>query len=388
MARFRVTATTLNVRSTPNADSKANIKMQLKRGVRVEAAAPPLDTPADSAWVWVKFKVQGVEEQGFVAKRFLIALEPSALGWRLGVNMREFAYFGTPVVQFTGEALQEQQLSELKAMGAKQIRFFTSHVSMNTAQTVARVQKAVQKINSFGLKAILCLSDGLGSGFFPRGDEQWHNQPHGHLHKDYFKQQHYRQNFIPLSRAILEGVAENPAVFMVELGNEYAIHPQPATAADADAFVAFCDEAGEMVKSFVPRARVSTGLVNTNHIAAPGKRDALARKLYALDSMDVVSIHFYQHDDEKGKADHDASIARALKKPYYIGEVGAFSNTGNRAGYFDSEISEWKGKGAFMVMPWGFDVSTKDVGISDELALAGRFGDFGDCCTILRKYTR
>jgi len=388
MARFRVTATTLNVRSTPNTDSKANITAQLTRGTRIEDTPPPADTPTDPAWAWVKFKLQGVEQQGFVSKRFLIALEPPTLGWRLGVNIREFAYIGTPVLQFTGEVLQEQQLAELKAIGAKQIRFFTSHVSMNTAQTVAQVKKAMQKINAAGLKAILCLSDGLGSGFFPRGDEQLHNQVHGHLHKDYFKQKHYRQHFIPLSRALLEGVADNPAVSIVELGNEYAIHPQPATQADADAFVAFCDEAGEMVKSVVPRALVSTGLVNTNHIAAPGKRDALARKLYALDSMDVVSIHYYQHDDEKCKADHDAAIARALKKPYYIGELGAFSNTGNRSGYYDSEINEWKGKGAFMVMPWGFDVSTKDVGISDELALAGRFGDFGDCCTVLRKYVK
>jgi hypothetical protein len=388
MPRYRVATTVLNLRSSPDSSGSSNIIGKLDRGTKVESTPVPAGQPTSPDWEFVSVTDKGQTRRGYVAKRLIVEIRPASLAWCTGVNMREFAFFGTPVVPFTTTALQDAQLAALRSLGVKVVRIFGTHVSMSTSQVINQLRTALVKIGGAGMRAIVCLNDGLGSGFFPKGDEAFHNQVQGHVNREYFTQNGYRTHFVPQVKAITEALAASPHILMWELGNEFAIHPQPAVAADGEAFLRFADEVGELIKRATPRVLVSTGLVNTNHIAAPGPtaRGTFARRLYSLDSMDVISIHYYQHDGEKDKADFDAQIAKALKKPYYIGEVGAFHHIGPRAGYYDAELGEWKGKGACMVLPWAFDVSPVDVGIGDELAMARRFDDFDGNTGVLARY--
>lgn len=306
--------------------------------------------------------------------------------WRTGVNMREFAYYGPEYLQFTQIILQNAQLNSLSDLGVKLVRFFAVHVKNGTAENIERTRRALDLMDRHDMQGIVCLTDALGSAFIVRGDEPYHNQVHGHFDKRYWHEMRYRENYLPMVRVMVSALKDHPALFMWELGNEIAIHPQPASGADADAFFNFAREVTGVIKEIAPYNLVSTGLVNTNHIAAAGRREQDARRLYELPTIDAVSIHFYRHDGEREHSAVDVQIARDLEKPFYVGEMGAFFDSGDRPTYYRDEIMAWRALGAFTVMPWAFDASPIDVGVADGLALAARFADFPLLREVVRQF--
>ncbi len=299
-----------------------------------------------------------------------------SIAWRTGVNMREFAFYGPEFLPFTQVILQNAQLSHLSDLGVKLVRLYAVHARNGVNENVDRVRRALNLLDRHDMQGIVCLTDALGSAFIVRGDEPYHTQVHGHFDKRYWHESRFRESYLPQVRALVTALSDHPGLLMWELGNEIAIHPQPASGADADAFFNFAREISGLIKGIAPHNLVSTGLVNTNHIAAAGRRDQDARRLYALPTIDAISIHFYQHDGERDHAALDLQVAREVDKPFYIGEMGAFHDAVDRVTYYRDEIAAWRAAGAFTVLPWAFDTSPIDVGIADTLAFAARFPDF------------
>ena len=103
------------------------------------------------------------------------------ISWRTGVNMREFAYYGTPARQHTTPALQRTQLEQLREMQVHLVRFYASCNIFAAHQCSEKVLGALNLLQEFGMQAIVCLTDSLGSEFTVQGNESFHAAVLGHL---------------------------------------------------------------------------------------------------------------------------------------------------------------------------------------------------------------
>lgn len=307
-----------------------------------------------------------------------------SIPWRTGVNMREFAYYGVSGIPnfFASATLQRLQLETLRTLGVKVVRFYASQRSQSTDFTAARVKAACDLLAQFGMQGIICLDDAHAvAGWCVPGYDDLHTEVNSHYNKRFFTEERYKSKYIPHVRAIAEAVKDNPGALMFELGNEYAIHPRnpEPSRADATAFINFARAASEALKQVAPNKLVSTGLVNTRHVANLVDQNPPAdfsRQLHGLATIDAISIHYYFHDGEKQYINNDIQIARALNKPFYIGEFGAEANTTDRAAYLRAELTESRTAGAFTAMPWAFDTSPQDAGISDIYSFSAIKSDF------------
>jgi murein DD-endopeptidase MepM/ murein hydrolase activator NlpD len=308
--------------------------------------------------------------------------------WRTGVNMREFAYYGSAAVPNAPASLQAEQLAQLKAMGVKLVRFWASRHDMSSDDAVKRTKAAVELIAAQGMQAIICLDDSLTSGFSVPGDMNYHSETQGHLNSRYWVEGRYTEHYLPHVRAVVTALRDHPGVLMWELGNEYALHPREPLRVHSNAFIEFARAASGLIKSLSPKHLVSTGLVNSRHVASLLEDNVadFSRRLYGLDTLDAISVHYYEHDGEKVFADIDLATARDLRKPFYIGEVGARKNVPNRAAYYRNEVRAWRDAGAITALLWAFDTSGRDVGVSDEFAFARIHGDYDEIKGIVQSF--
>lgn len=315
------------------------------------------------------------------------------IDWRTGVNMREFAYYGSSFHPQSTLQLQRTQLEALHPLHIKLVRFYASRVELSPDATIPFVRKALDQIGDHGMQAIVCLEDSIGSGFNVPETGQFRIQTGdtSHLDKRYWREKLYRRHFLPHIIPIVEALQDHDAVAIWELGNEYALHPRHPLAPEPDdddalAFFEFVQEASETIKQLAPTHLVSIGLVTVRHVVnLSGDVQAQAERLHGLPTIDVVSVHFYEHDDEELSASVDVEAAKVVEKPFYVGEVGASVHRPvHRPTYLRERMTTWRDRGAFAVMPWAFDASTTDVNIADDKGIAGRFGDFQEMVEVVR----
>jgi endo-1,4-beta-mannosidase len=307
--------------------------------------------------------------------------------WGLGVNMREAAYYGTGNF---GSADLNAHLDFLHNIGVNRIRFFASRIEFSAAQCTARVEATLNALDARGMKAIVCITDAFSaSGFVIREDAIWHKVPNtnGQIHKDYWLQHIYRDpnSYLAFARTMVSRLRSHRAVLAWELGNEFAIHPQPASVAESEAFLQFVTEAAGEIKSIDGNTPVSIGLVNSSHVSPSGiDRQEYTKRLYRL--VDIVSMHRYRDwsDDEFNKSDVDLAIAKNLGKDFFAGEIGlAFSAGQDRAAFFKKEIRFWKGAGAFSAMPWQFNIQQFG-GMHEDTGISKVLGDFDALVKVMK----
>ncbi len=352
----------------------------------------------DSAWVNVKFKkADNTTVEGWMSAKFLKKVEKPILTWKLGMNMREFAYYGSGAdgIQFASEGLRDEQLSVARDLGVKYVRFFASRRSHDTAGTINQLKKALETLKKFNMQAFVCLDDSLtGAQMFIPGSDQFHRGPMGHMVADYFTSRHYRTAYLPHIKKIVEAFSNHPNILLWELGNEFGIY-QPdgqqqglQQTAASNAYADYVKEASTVIKDVSSTHLVSLGLITTHHVytqVSPPTREAFSRKLYDMPTVDVIGVHYYRHDknDLMQYINIDVGVAKALDKPFYVGEVGGSINEGDRTQFLGDEIAFWKRQGAFTVMPWQLSSSPNDVNIGDDYGIARN--KHGDYDTILSK---
>jgi uncharacterized protein YvpB len=314
------------------------------------------------------------------------------LSWQLGVNMREFAYYGTQILPQIPPTHQRDQLNKLKEIGVKLVRFYATQKSFSEPDIRNLVGQALDLLNEFGMHAIVCLTDALTeNGYFVPADEPFY-QEINHLHKRYWHEKGFLQNngghpcYMDFVTQMVTTFKNHPAVMIWELGNEYVILPRPALHDDSEAFLKFVKSASQKIKGIAPNHLVSIGLLNTGQISPDGEdRAAFAARLYGISSVDLVSLHFYREDGEET----NGLVDTKLHKPFYVGELGADISQNDhfpidRPTYFKNKIEEWRTNKAFSVMPWAFNVSPSDWGISDTRAVAAKHPDFGAIVDVLK----
>lgn len=308
--------------------------------------------------------------------------------WRTGVNMREFAYYGTAARQHTDVGLQRRQLEHLQDMQVKLVRFYASFNQFSTAECIDKVLSALDLLHEFGMQADICVADSLASEFTIAGDGSFHTGPLGHLTQPYWRERAYHNAYIPFLTQMAQACAQHPAVLLWELGNEYAIHPQPASFDDGQDFLEFARIASETIKAANPQAIVSTGLVGSHHVAPSGLAEQYGHELYSLPGIDAISIHYYAQDDERLNLQREIKLADTVGKPFFVGEFGAPHDWPDRAAYYRAQLEEAQKAGAFAAMPWAFDSSPSDVGVSDDKAFASIWPSFEDIKASVRGFGR
>lgn len=319
---------------------------------------------------------------------------PALPAWKLGVNMREFAYYDrwVPMTEAQMKDYQRRHLKFLHERGVRLVRFYASHKDLDTAKCIARVEQALEPLQALGMEAVLCLNDSLGhSRLYVQGEDAYHSEPpSGYLHRRYWADGGYKEHFLPHVKALAKALGSHEAVRVWELGNEYASVPAPAPG-DGEKFVTFMQQASEAVASHA-RQPISTGLLNSRQVSHQNGPAALAfaKKLYSLPTLDVVGIHYYESDQEKQYGELDIEAARELDKPFYIGELGAERRPKftpkTRAQFLEGEIEEWKRRRAFAVLIWGFSLADSPQPYLDDRSMAKTEPDFAEMLGVIERH--
>ena len=330
--------------------------------------------------------------------------------WRIGVNMREFAYYDLPECRrypLATPPTREGQLDALQQIGVPLVRFFAGHRAVDIETNLKQVGKALDLLGARNMQAIVCIGDSIAeSGHIIPGDEDYHRDTDmGHFHKRYWNERHYEEHYLPFVHLLAEQYGDHPAVLLWELGNELALHPRRnpqrpdaelVTEQDFDNFVTFVKAASHEIKTRSPRKLVSTGIINTNQLAPDGSSDEqrarYARTLYSLPDVDLISIHYYAEDADDHLTMIDVMAANDLQKPVYVGELGAnIEQTPDRPQFIRDAITRWKNEDqhAFSVLLWAYDNSSfpPDSGVADAFAFARRYqADFEQLEQIVRDF--
>ena len=330
--------------------------------------------------------------------------------WRIGVNMREFAYYELPECRrypLASPPTREAQLDALQELGVPLVRFFAGHRALDIDANLKQVGKALDLIGARKMQAIVCIGDSIAElGHIIPGDEDYHKDTDmGHFHKRYWNERRYEEHYLPFVRLLAEQYGDHPAVLVWELGNELALHPRRnlqrpdvelVTEEDFDNFVTFVRSASHEIKTRSLRKLISTGMINTNQIAPDDSGDEqrarYARVLYSLPDVDLISIHYYAEDADDHLTMIDVMAANDLQKPVYVGELGAnVEETPDRPQFIRDAIARWRetDQHAFSVLLWGFDYSVfpPDLGVADAFAFARRHeADFAQLEQVVRDF--
>ena len=287
----------------------------------------------------------------------------------VGANLREFPFYArTDILPFASEANQSEQLAAMASMNMRVVRMHACHHNVSAPDARDLLGKALDRVHQHGLLAIVVLNDALGS-YWVHGDERFHRHVLGHLDKQaYFHNEGFRENYLPFVRDVVSTYADHPAIFAWELGNEYAIHPQPCNPEDGEVFLHFARIMSDVIRAIDPNHLITTGLVNTGHVA-PNDRPGLNRldygkRLYELPNINFLTVHFYEGNGEEQNSLLDLEIARQVHKPIVVEEWGATG--GNRAELTAAKLHFWTDRGAAGFMQWGLSATQFNIGVGDN----------------------
>ncbi|HVO72081.1 MAG TPA: hypothetical protein VMT24_18655, partial [Aggregatilineaceae bacterium] len=317
--------------------------------------------------------------------------------FQLGVNMREFPFYGAnvnSVIVQMDAGLRQRQISFLQSAGVRLVRIFASHVSLPTDQCIEHVRAALDQLANAGLQAIVCLDDSLGvSGFYVQGTEAFHTETSlSHLNKDYWLGRHYEGRYKDHVQRLVGALGAHPAVWLWEAGNEYTIRPSEHTQSEVDAFPAFIAEFSQWMRSLTARP-ISSGLISTRNVfrdPLPGESDqqyAEAHRSFAVglySTLDMVSLHYYAGEASKSFVEFDINALKDTK-PFYIGELGAKFDSPGRSTYYADEIRQQFDANADAVLIWGFSSEREP---ADEHGVSPKYGDFTEITHTLAGYKR
>lgn len=303
---------------------------------------------------------------------------------QMGVNVREFAYFGTPQWKWTKAHWVDTYASTAKSMGMKWLRFFAMHRDCSAEEIIERVGNVLDVLANNDMIAVVCFADSLSEkGMFPAGDEPYHTASRGHYVKDYFNNKNYRENYLPLMQRIVTTFKDHKGVGMWQLMNELAIYNPPANDNDVVGFAGFVDECSKAIYDIDQTHPISIGIINTAHIMPPGKdlRQFATEFLSKRKFIHAATSHVYQllHDtnpqtlwEHEDNCALDADIANRTGRAMLWTEFSA-ANEGDRRAASERFLNRHFVQGpASAALQWGFMLELE--GIPDSGVGDGHYG--------------
>jgi hypothetical protein len=221
------------------------------------------------------------------------------VGEELRLDGLPYTFVGTNVHYLAGPFFPEEEMagviSFLAANGVEVIRVFVEPwCDLN------RVQRMLDLGGQYGLRFILTLQD-----FYGRTNGWW------------FKAE-YQDRDLPHIRNIVPLLADRPEVLMWELMNEPLCPPQDANEACWQALYHWAQVTSQEIKRLDPNHLVSAG---TYRAGFEEQAVDTFRRIQALETIDVVSVHGEGGKLSQGERALEQAIAHELGKPIYFGEV-------------------------------------------------------------------
>ena len=221
-------------------------------------------------------------------------------GENLQLNGQPYTFVGTNVSYLAGPYFPQEKMEEaisfLAVSGVQAIR-----VWVEPWCDLGRVERMLDLGRKYDVRFILTLQD-----FFGQQDGWW------------FKAK-YKTKDLPHIRRIVPRFADRPEVLMWELMNEPTCPAEDADRACWDALYHWAQVTSQEVKRLDPCHLVSVG---TQRAGFDERAIDTFRRLHALDTIDIVSVHAQGGKVAKGERQLERDIAHELGKPIFFGEVG------------------------------------------------------------------
>ncbi len=282
----------------------------------------------------------------------------------IGVNIRGICHYGygNPL-PYTLSSHIDENLDGVVAMGGKVIRLFAAVNNATHQQVADRLENVLDKMETRGLKAIVCLTDVYNTPFHPNGDDGYYQlQPGGWtLLDDTWFSSGYTINYLPWVELAVNQLKDHNAIFAWELGNELTDIKNPNN------IIAFTKNVAAAIKSIDPYHMVSTGFLSIDHTQI-GEVNGV--NLYSDPNIDFITEHSYNGDDFV--VNH--GVHSKVGKPLVLDEYGWASSAGNRVTNTEAQVEKWftqrESRG---FMNWGYQAQSYDIGDGDNIFGVDRY---------------
>lgn len=205
----------------------------------------------------------------------------------------------------------------------------------------------------------------------------WHCTKSGYKWSDWYERGFrspygkYKRSYIHLVHALMARYKDENTILAWQPINEAESRDASTMLDDPEPLYRFMREVTRTIKRLDPNHLVSTGASN---IDAPGSGGPFFTLLHQIPGIDLIEAHDYGSENiaKPTELRKIATIARNLRKPFIIGEVGvqtsASVSRGRRAKLVMQKVSSAWNNGASGVLIWsyrssngrGFDFGPKD----------------------------
>lgn len=275
-----------------------------------------------------------------------------------GVNIRGICHYGKgDILPYTQESHIEENLNGVVAMGGKVVRLFAPCKFATHQENVNRLKNVLDKMETKGLTAIVCLTDLYNSGFCPQGDGSYYMaQPGGWtLLDDTWFQGGYKNNYKPYVELAVNQLKNHNAIFAWEIGNELTDIKTP------NAIIDFTADMASAIKAIDPWHMVTTGFLAVDHTQIGEQK---GYDLYADQNIDFITVHCYNGEDHVA----NWAVHSRLGKPLVLEEFGWSSDHGNRVTNTQAQMEQWyANRAARGFMNWGYQAQSYDIGDGDNI---------------------
>lgn len=306
-------------------------------------------------------------------------------GQYMGVNLRECIYWGHPnIAPYMRQADWDKYFQFLAERNIRWVRCYVLNTNATLADTKARMRAMLDRAKVHGIRVCAVFMDSIGDELNTGAkhrfnlkslrDSNLHSGPMGHLTKEVYHRNLLLGEFLNLVKEIVTEFRNHEALCMWEPINEPAIHPQPATQADADAMERNLYAITKEIYNLDKSTPIGSGFIATNQFCPQGvDLRTYARAFWAkMRYIHVYSGHVYQDKNNlngpgagEGNIMIDMEEAQRSGHGTGLGEKGRIvPGDGWLRGLMDRMFIQ--GSASFL-WQWALELPPFDKGIGDNI---------------------
>ncbi len=304
-------------------------------------------------------------------------------GQYMGVNLREAIYWGHPnIAPYMSQSDWGKYFGFLTTNDIKWVRVYVLNLNAGIDDTIARMRAMLNVAEAHGIRVCACFCDSIGdeidSGakhrFTLKSHEDFHTGPLLHLNRFFYLRNIGLGEMLTLVKRVVAEFRNHKGLGMWEVMNESAVHPQPATQADADAVERTIYSISEAIWTLDKSTPISAGFIATNQFCPQGVDLRTYSRAFwnKMKYLHVYAGHVYQDLKNPGGVGASESYcmidmeeAQRSGRATGIGELGANSNRDQwLRGLMDRMTVQ--GDASFL-WQWALELAPYDKGIGDNL---------------------
>lgn len=256
---------------------------------------------------------------------------------------------------------------EVADMGCNAIRLDAYQSFTDGGRDFSRLDLIIAEARRNGIRLILTL------------ENQWADCTEGgYKYADWYRSGYrapyggYGRSFREYAALVARRYRGEPAILMWQLMNEAESRTVQGIE-DPESLMAFTEDMASVMKDADPTHLLSLG---TTGVARPGSGGAFYALLHQIEGIDVAEAHDYRAETQDMPREIWLSLlaARAIRRPFFIGEVGMDApplTREERAALVDEKMDAAWHEDADGILIWSYragDGGNKDFDLHDPLA--------------------